>query len=147
MELTEVHPLFVHFPIALLSVGYFFDVLYVVFKKTELESAGWWNLFLGIISSFVTIVTGFVADWEYGHFESPFPVFDTHGSIQLLSVFLFSGLFVWRWKMDKKYPNLYIKLSPILRLGPVQLGCFFMAVTWGQFWQVEFDGSLKSILF
>ena len=37
MELTEVHPLFVHFPIALLSVGYFFDVLYVVFKKTELE--------------------------------------------------------------------------------------------------------------
>ena len=125
MELTEVHPLFVHFPIALLSVGYFFDVLYVVFKKTELESAGWWNLFLGIISSFVTIVTGLVADWEYGHFESPFPVFDTHGSIQLLSVFLFSGLFVWRWKMDKKIPEPLYKTITYFTLGACAVGLLF----------------------
>ena len=125
MELTEVHPLFVHFPIALLSVGFFFDILSVVFKKDGFESAGWWNLCIGMVSSFFTILTGFIADWDYGHFENPFPIWDTHGSTQLLSVFLFIILFVWRWKLDKKIPETMSTMITYFMLGACAVGLLF----------------------
>ena len=34
--LSEIHPLFVHFPIALFATGFFFDVIAQLFKKEEL---------------------------------------------------------------------------------------------------------------
>ena len=115
----------VHFPIALLSVGYFFDILSVVFKKAEFESVGWWNLCLGMVSSLFTILTGFISDWEYGHFENPFPVFDTHGSTQLLSVLLFTIMIVWRWRLYKKIPKPLNKTIAYFTLGACAVGLLF----------------------
>ena len=125
MEITAVHPLFVHFPIALLSCGYLFDILGIIFKKDEFISVGWWNLCLGVFSSFFTLITGFIADWEYGHFENIFPVFDTHGSTQLISIFAFTVMFVWRWRLNKSLPGDAIAISVYLFLGACATGLLF----------------------
>ncbi|MDP6684748.1 MAG: DUF2231 domain-containing protein [Candidatus Marinimicrobia bacterium] len=125
MEITAVHPLFIHFPIALLSCGYLFDILFIVSKKDEFESVGWWNLCLGMISSFFSLITGFIADWEYGHFENPFPVFDTHGSTQLISVLLFTVMIVWRWRLNKNLPKTVGAVSGYLLLGACATGLLF----------------------
>ena len=105
MEITDLHPLIVHFPIALLSVGYLFDSLSLPLKKRGLEIAGWWNLFFGFIASSFSVLSGFIADWNYGHFESPFPVLKTQGSIQIISTLLFAVMFILRLKFKKKLPD------------------------------------------
>jgi len=79
--------------------------LSLLLKKRGLEIAGWWNLFLGLLASSFSVLSGFIADWNYGHFESPFPVFNTHGSLQIISILLFVIVFVLRLKFKKKLPN------------------------------------------
>jgi len=125
MEITDIHSLFIHFPIALFSVGYFFDVLSIILKKKELEFAGWWNLFFGLFSSFFSILTGFISDWNFGHFESPFPIFETHGSVQIISIFLFVVMFVLRWKVEKKLPYSGRSLFLYFFLGGLAVGLLF----------------------
>jgi uncharacterized membrane protein len=125
MGLTDIHPLFIHFPIALLSTGFMFDLLAIIFKKEVFQPVGWWNLSLGILSSVFAVLTGFVADWNYGHFEIPFPIFDTHGSVQLMSIFCYFVMFVWRWKLNKALPISFRSLLGYFVLGLVATSLLF----------------------
>ena len=66
-SLETIHPLFIHFPIALLSTGLFFDLLSCFLNREDLENAGFWCMLMGIISCLFSNFTGlmaFLADWE-----------------------------------------------------------------------------------
>ncbi|MFQ6608545.1 MAG: DUF2231 domain-containing protein [Fidelibacterota bacterium] len=108
-EITSLHPLFIHFPIALLSTSVLFDILGVLFRNKSLHYAGWWCLLVGVISSLAAIATGFIADSIYGHMANPIPLFQTHGVVQLLASFMFIGLLIWRIKEKTELP-----VKPIL---------------------------------
>ena len=60
-NLETVHPLFIHFPIALLATGLFFDILAVIFHREDLEQAGFWCMLMGIISCLFANFTGLMA--------------------------------------------------------------------------------------
>ncbi|MEE9166183.1 MAG: DUF2231 domain-containing protein [Candidatus Neomarinimicrobiota bacterium] len=100
-----VHPLFVHFPIALLSTGWLFDVMGTFLKKQSLRDSGWWCLVFGVVSTLFTIPTGFLADRVTGHMADPFPLYNTHGVLQITSSVLFLILLVWRWKAQCRLPE------------------------------------------
>ena len=58
MELINVHPLFVHFPIALLMACVVFYIVGIIFKKGNLLIAGKWTLYLGTLSATFAVWTG-----------------------------------------------------------------------------------------
>ena len=60
-SLENVHPLFIHFPIALFSTGLFFDILATYYKKEDLDKAGFYCMLMGIISSLFANFTGLMA--------------------------------------------------------------------------------------
>ena len=60
-SLETIHPLFIHFPIALLATGLFFDVLYLMFHNEDLEHAGFWCMLMGLISCLFSNITGLMA--------------------------------------------------------------------------------------
>ena len=79
------HYLILHFPIALFITGYIFDLLYVAFGNTLFYKFGFWNLGIGIITGFITIITGFITDNSMvGHMANPFPI--SNGEITIPSV-------------------------------------------------------------
>jgi uncharacterized membrane protein len=126
MTIDEIHPLFIHFPLALLSVGILFDYLALVFQKESLVQAGWWNLVIGLVSATATIITGFIADSVVGHMEEdPLDIFHTHGSTQLLAITLFLVLFIWRKRLQGALPEQ--KKGKILYyfFGTVAVGILF----------------------
>ena len=101
MSLDEIHPLIIHFPIALLSAGFLFDFLSYMLKQKGLESAGWWNLILGVVSSLCALITGLITDLasKPSLVDSPFPVHENHGSLQFFVVCIFLVLMIWRIKL------------------------------------------------
>jgi uncharacterized membrane protein len=56
--MTNFHPLFVHFPIALLSISWIFDLLGTILRKEELTRAGWWTQLSGTIALLAALATG-----------------------------------------------------------------------------------------
>ena len=66
-SLETIHPLIIHFPIALLSTGLFFDILAMIFHHEEdLEHAGFWCMLMGIISCLFSNFTGLMAFFSEG---------------------------------------------------------------------------------
>lgn len=58
-SIDHVHPMTVHFPIALLLVGFVAEAAYLFFKNDPLLSAaGFWLLSLGTVAAVVSYVSG-----------------------------------------------------------------------------------------
>lgn len=129
-ELETIHPLFVHFPIALLSTGLLCDILGTLYRKESLHNAGWWCQVFGIVAVVFTIPTGFLADTLIGHMEDPFPILETHGMVQIIASILFTGLLVWRGIRRSELPE-----KPILFLyyliGGVAIALLFYGADLG----------------
>ncbi|NOZ08409.1 MAG: DUF2231 domain-containing protein [FCB group bacterium] len=98
-ELDSLHPLLIHFPIALYGVGLFFDLSGSLLHNEGLAKAGWWNMAAAQFFAVFTVISGFWADALVGHMDQPFPIFSTHGSLQLLALVLLTALFIIRsWR-------------------------------------------------
>ena len=104
--LENIHPLLIHFPIALFSTGLFFDVLHKITKRDDFDHAGFWCLALGIISCLFTNFTGLTAFLSEASFAE-LPKF-THSLLMLLITFLFIILF-WvriKFQLDLQYSSI-----------------------------------------
>ncbi len=124
-QLDSLHPLLVHFPIALYSVGFLFDLTDSLLPNEGLAKAGWWNMLAATFFSILTVVSGFLADGLVGHMDNPFPIFKTHGSLQLLAVLLLSILFFIRYRNKSKLPRPGRSLIIFLTLQLVSVGFLF----------------------
>ena len=58
---APLHPILVHFTIALTSASLFFDLLGRVLHAPGLAAAGWWTLALSAVSTVLTLATGVVS--------------------------------------------------------------------------------------
>ena len=103
-----LHPLVVHFPIALLLVATVIEIVNLVLKKDDLSKTGTVLFVLGVISGLVTLVTGDGAE-EFAFDNWGKGIFDTvelHSLLAGISVILFAivavvKLFGKRFKLNK----------------------------------------------
>ena len=103
-----LHPLVVHFPIALLLVATVIEIVNLFLKKDYLSKMGTVLVVLGVISGFVTLVTGEPAE-EFAFDKWGKGIFDTvelHSLLASISVWLFVivavvKLFGKRFKLNK----------------------------------------------
>ncbi|HET7379751.1 MAG TPA: DUF2231 domain-containing protein [Gaiellales bacterium] len=110
-----IHPLVVHFPIALWLTAAFFDVLHLRRPDRALfgESA-YWLTGIGLAAAFVAIAMGWLdllnleaqgvgTGLEQRHLR--------HSVVAYCTTALFLGLFVWRWRTRNRMPAWAIVLS------------------------------------
>ena len=97
-SLENIHPLFIHFPIALLSTGLFFDFLALILHREDMENAGFWCMFMGIISCLFSNFTGLMIFLTGGSF-SDLPQF-THFLLAWCSTIIFIVLFWARIRLQ-----------------------------------------------
>jgi uncharacterized membrane protein len=65
MDTVILHPMAVHFPIALLMVGFLFDVISLFFKKEKcLSKAGLYLMILGTLGAVAAVMTGMLFSKE-----------------------------------------------------------------------------------
>lgn len=87
---AHFHPMMVHFPIAIITVGFFADVLGLLIRKEKcLSRMGYWLEVIGMITALVAYTTGYFfttpMDGEAGQMRDQHEFFAT---LTLIGIFI-----------------------------------------------------------
>jgi len=94
-EVINIHPLFVHFPIALLLTSFACFLLGSVFKKDELLVTGKWALYFGTLAAILTVLTGLQAERGVSHGGGTHEIMIVHKYIGFVVLGLSLILTIW----------------------------------------------------
>ena len=118
---SHFHPIMVHFPIALLLVGFIADIISLFVKSEKcLSKTGFYLMVLGAVSALVAWLTGqlFTNPPSTGEMAEVFAKHETAATITLILIIVGAGLRVW----------LVLKKKETTKLKWIVFGLFFFAV-------------------
>jgi uncharacterized membrane protein len=87
-----IHPMAVHFPIALLSASVLFDLLSSRWESEGLRAASWSTLLLGLGGAVVAVITGAIAEEAVEQSGVPKRVLEIHETLGFATFWVFAGL-------------------------------------------------------
>lgn len=119
-----IHPLVVHFPIALWLTGSFFDMLAWRRAAPAFRNFAYWLVGLGILTAAVSIIFGWVdlvAAERGGVGTGVLIRHQTHSLVAYVATAVYAANFFWRWRTDNRAATGVIVLS--------LLGAALIAVT------------------
>ena len=94
-QAMNIHPLFVHFPIALLLSSFAFYLLGTLLKQDQFLITGKWILYLGTIAAGVTVWTGVEAAKTVSHGAATHEILTVHENLGFVVLGLSAILSVW----------------------------------------------------
>jgi len=102
LPMESVHPLVVHFPIALLLSAVLLDLVAVIFKRPNLHGIALWNLVLGTLGAGAAVWTGNMAEEIAKHTFEIHEVMELHEKLGMATLILGTVIVAWRlWKRDQ----------------------------------------------
>jgi len=117
-SMDNIHPLLVHFPIALLSVFFVLDFVGTFAKKQQWRGMAGSFLYLGTLLATFTVIAGFIAADTVSHGENVHAIMEKHEDLGLAILSLAIALSAWRLKHNglfKGYVNgVFLTLSALL---------------------------------
>lgn len=129
------HPIAVHFPIALLTLGMALALLHQVWKKEEwewLERASLWLLWIGTLSAGAAVGLGILAEETVPHVPAAWEVLEEHEELAFWTFGLFAVLSIIRISLRKKWYALENKWKILFLAGwGVALGVLFATAQHG----------------
>ncbi len=102
-EMANIHPLFVHFPIALLSGFLLMELLGSITDKDSLRSTATWMLYLGTLGAIVTVATGLVASGSVAHGGGVHELMLDHRNHGLTVLAIALVLSIWRLAVSARF--------------------------------------------
>ena len=92
-----LHPMLVHFPIALLITSVFFDLLGMLVEGKSFYQMGRWLLILGLLGGVVASLAGASAEDAVVSSGVPSDAVEFHEELAIITVVVFGVLLVYRW--------------------------------------------------
>jgi uncharacterized membrane protein len=109
---APMHPIFVHFTIALTSASLIFDALGFLLSKTSLTAAGGWTLVGSAVATLMTISTGLTSSTRAAIEEGEARSFlRAHMALGLIFFGLLVAITFWRlslWQAGSGVSSLYL---------------------------------------
>lgn len=115
-----MHPIVVHFVIAMVLFAVFCDVAGYFSRNSRLYEVSWWNLFLATISIFVAVIFGQVEAGLAEPYTAAVPTLNLHTTIGWSLSGLLAGVTAWRYIIRSRDPQV-LPLS-FLGVGAALLG-------------------------
>ncbi len=120
-DTTHIHPMIIHFPIALLIVGFLFDLVGVFVKKEFFSRTGFYLLILGTLGVVAAYITGNIAGEGIAEAGTLKQAIETHEDAATLTLWLMIIASVVRLGLVvlKKYEGAFKWVSLIIFLAGV----------------------------
>jgi uncharacterized membrane protein len=124
-----IHPIVVHFPIALLCASVAFDILARRWPAGGLRDTSFYTLLAGVMGAALAVVTGGMEEELAERAGAPESVLELHESLGTVTLIVFVALLGLRLAMQRGW----IKDIPPLTLGLGVIGIVLLALTgyWG----------------
>lgn len=124
-----IHPMLVHFPIALLFTSVLFDLVSFYTGREDFKKGGFWLLILGWIAGLAATLSGTWSEEIVEKAGVPKAAIELHESFALTTLGLFAGLMLVRfWIRNRWSPR-----DRLLYTGVALIGLALLATTgfWG----------------
>lgn len=95
-SLQNIHPVFVHFPIAFLTGFFLLDVIGAFSYKNHWRQAATWFLYFGTVTAAITAAAGFLAAETVAHGDNVHDIMERHELYGFTILGLSVGLSLWR---------------------------------------------------
>ncbi|MGE5681989.1 MAG: DUF2231 domain-containing protein [Bacillota bacterium] len=117
-DTNHIHPMIVHFPIALLIVGFLFDAVGLFIKKDFFSRTGFYLLILGTIGVVAAYFSGDMAGDGISETGALKQALETHEEAAILSLWLMVGISAIRiaFVVMKKYSGTFQYIAVLLFL-------------------------------
>ena len=119
----NIHPLIVHFPIALLIAYFLLDVVGLAVRSAGLRFAARWMLQLGALGAVAAAAAGWFAAERVPHGGAVHEIMEWHGRIGFTVAGLALALAVWRFLVQERLSSMatafQVLMSAILVAGMV----------------------------
>lgn len=110
-----IHPIVVHFVIAMVIFGFLCDVVGYFARNSRLFEVSWWNMFLGTIAIFFAVIFGQIEAGLALPYNAVTPVLNQHTIIGWSLAGIVTAITAWRYVIRMRTPE---KLPlPYLGLG------------------------------
>jgi uncharacterized membrane protein len=121
-QLYNVHPAFVHFPIAFLPASFGLYLLGVVLKRKSLLMSGRTCLYLALAGGLAAVGTGLAAEGTFPHNATIHDMMETHEGLAwaILSVTFLASL--WSFRQNEQKPRGVWAFLVFLGLGVLLVG-------------------------
>lgn len=108
-----IHPMLVHFPIALLSASVLFELLAQRWRQEECRVVSLYTLVLGLAGALVSVASGAMAEETVEHSGVPERILEIHETLGFATFWLFAGLLGMRTAVWLGW----IRVHPVLSLA------------------------------
>ncbi len=124
-----IHPIVVHFVIAMVLFAFLCDIIGYFSRNFRLYEVSWWNMFFATISIFIAIIFGHYEAGLAQPYEAVQPVLNLHTLIGWSLSGIIAALTGWRYVIRSN--NAEKLPMPYLGLGFVLVGIVFFQVYLG----------------
>lgn len=104
-ELFNIHPIFVHFPVAFLPGAFLLFAIGIAFKKSELNAAGRACLYLAVAGALAAVITGIIAEDSFPHNAAIHRIMGTHETLAWIALGLSGILGAWSFFHSEHRPK------------------------------------------
>ncbi len=128
IEIYLIHPILVHFTIALFSLSVLFDILGKLTKKEGFHVAAWFNLLFAGFAVITTVISGLVAESRAPHTDAGHELLSTHATIGFIVSGIIVFLWVWRAVLNGSLPikgEIIYFIIAILGVGLMFVGGYY----------------------
>ncbi|HEY8133833.1 MAG TPA: DUF2231 domain-containing protein [Thermoanaerobaculia bacterium] len=104
-----IHQMLIVFPLGVLGMSFFFDIAYLITKRSDLATSAFWMIFAGVIAGLIAAVFGLI-DWlgiPSGTRAKAIGLWHGVGNVVVV------GLFIASWYLRQPDPSLP-SLTPIV---------------------------------
>ncbi|MEM7725717.1 MAG: DUF2231 domain-containing protein [Cyanobacteria bacterium P01_A01_bin.45] len=108
-----IHPIVVHFVIAMVLFAFLCDIIGYFNKNSRLFEVSWWNMFFATISIFIAIIFGQIEAGLAQAYDAVEPVLNLHTIIGWSLSGIIAAITAWRYVIRLRDP----KTIPVSYLG------------------------------